>query len=110
MRVQTWLNQGWPTEIIIAATKAVVGRKHGPPPESVQYFEKAIAAEIARQAAPVPTVVINPTETIHVQTRNARGGSLIAAIDAELARSIEEDRRLAGDESPVLSLPARSIQ
>jgi hypothetical protein len=33
------------------------------------------------------------------------GGSLIDAIDAELARSIEEDRRFAGYENPVLLLP-----
>jgi hypothetical protein len=32
------------------------------------------------------------------------GGSLMASIDAELARSIEEDRRLAMHESPVLRL------
>jgi uncharacterized protein YdaU (DUF1376 family) len=33
------------------------------------------------------------------------GGSLIDAIDAELARSIEEDHRFAGYENPVLLLP-----
>jgi hypothetical protein len=56
MRVQTWLSQGWPPEIIEAAAKAATMRKTGPPPATVQYFERAIAEEIARQSAPLPTV------------------------------------------------------
>lgn len=56
MRVQTWLNSGWPPELIIAATKAVAARKTGPPAASVQFFEKAIAEEIARQNRPVPEI------------------------------------------------------
>src|SRR6185312_13417985 len=53
MRVQTWLSQGWRAGIIIAAVTSAAARKTGPPAETVQYFEKAIAAEVARQAAPL---------------------------------------------------------
>ena len=45
---------------------------------------------------------------IHAKQRPA--GSLIASLQDELARSIEEDRRRAEVDSAVLSLPARSIQ
>jgi hypothetical protein len=70
MRVQTWLNEGWPVEIIIAATRASAARKTGPPAASVQFFEKAIAEEVARQAAPLPIVEIRPAQTIRI-TENA---------------------------------------
>lgn len=54
MRVQTWLNTGWPVEIIVAVVRGVVARNTGPPASTIQYFEKAIADEIARQNRPLP--------------------------------------------------------
>jgi len=89
MRVQTWLNSGWPQEIIIAATRAVAARKTGPPAASVQFFEKAIAEEVARQAAPLPIVEVRQAEqltvTRHGTSRSQSGGSLTASIRRELA-------------------------
>lgn len=69
MRVETWLSQGWSPEIIIAATTAAAARKHGPPANSVQFFEKAIAEEVARQAAPLPTVKVRQPENLTVTSK-----------------------------------------
>lgn len=91
MRVQTWLSAGWPAEIIIAATKSAAARKTGPPAASVQFFEKAIAEEIARQAAPLPIVEVREAQKLTVTrhgTAEQRSGiiqaadRLSAAIDA----------------------------
>jgi hypothetical protein len=77
LRVQAWLDRGWQPEIIEAAVKAGVARKPGQPAGSVQYFERSVAEEHARQAAPLPNVVVKPQETIHVKAAHrARSESL----------------------------------
>ena len=82
MRVQSWLSQGWQREPILAAVKAAASRKRGPPANSVQFFEKAIAEEIARQAAPLPVVEVREAETITVQHgRNGKTGNVSSACD-----------------------------
>ena len=81
-RVATWLAQGWQPEIIVAAVTAAAARKHGAPANSVQFFEKAIAEEHARQAAPLPQVEIREQQTIRVaHGRNGKTGDIIAASD-----------------------------
>lgn len=82
MRVHTWLANGWPREIIISATRAAAQRKRGAPANSVQFFEAAIAEEVARQAAPLPEVEIRQSEKITV-TQNGRPqpGNIIQAAD-----------------------------
>lgn len=107
MRVQSWLNQGWPSEIILVAVKATADRKTGPPAASVQFFEKAIAEEVARQAAPLPIVEIRQAEqltvTRHGTSRNQSGGSLTASIRRELAE-------LEQAEGADLALPTGNIR
>lgn len=66
MRVQTWLDQGWKPEIIVAAVTSASARKRGSPANSVQFFEKAIAEEVARQAAPLPVVEVREAEKLTV--------------------------------------------
>lgn len=105
LRVQTWLNQDWPPEIIVAATQSVVSRKRGEPAASVQFFEKAIAAEVARQAQPLPVVDIRNPENVtgaRGQPRT-RSGSLIDAIDRELAQ-------LQSSEGADLELPEGAVR
>lgn len=103
MRVETWLSQGWKPEVIIAAVTAAASRKRGPPANSVNFFENAIAEEVARQAAPLPTVEIRQPEKLTVtHGKSQQGGSLIGAIDRQLA---ELER--AQDADP--SLSARSV-
>jgi hypothetical protein len=115
MRVQTWLSNGWPPEIILAATKASAARKTGPPAASVQFFEKAIAEEIARQAAPLPIVEIRSAETLtvtrHGTSRNQSGGSLVAAINRQIASLEAEDGTdPALSKADLLLLPSGSIR
>lgn len=105
LRVQTWLNQDWPPEIIVAATQSVASRKRGEPAASVQFFEKAIAAEVARQAQPLPVVDIRDPENVtgaRGQPRT-RSGSLIDAIDRELAQ-------LQSSEGADLELPEGAVR
>jgi hypothetical protein len=85
MRVQTWLANQWPPEVIVAATKSAAAKKRGAPANSVQFFEKAIAEEVARQAAPLPIIEFQPQENLHVSTgRAAHGGGSFATIAAKL--------------------------
>lgn len=108
MRVETWLAQGWKPEIITAAVRGAAARKKGAPAASVQFFENAIAEEVARQAAPLPIVQIkqaDPIQVTHGTSQNRSGGSLISAIDRELAVLEAEERAdLAVPESPVLRI------
>jgi len=118
MRVQTWLSSGWPAEIIVAATKASAARKTGPPAASVQFFEKAIAEEIARQAAPLPIVEVRQAQQITVTRHGTsnQGSGIIQAADRLVATldsfdegaggNPENIRREAG-QAPVRLLPAR---
>ncbi len=87
MRVQSWLSQGWQRETILVAVKAAAARKRGPPANSVQFFEMAIAEEIARQAAPLPVVEVREAETITV-TNHARPKSAIIQAADDLVRKL----------------------
>lgn len=86
MRVQAWLSNGWPPEIITAATRGAAARKRGAPANSVRFFENAIAEEIARQAAPLPKVQSREAETITV-THGKPKSSIIQAAD-DLVRKL----------------------
>jgi hypothetical protein len=105
MRVQSWLSEGWKPEIIIAAVRGAAAKKHGKPANSVQFFENAIAEEVARQAAPLPKVEIREAKTITVNHGTTSPNSLIGAINRELA-AIEAEARAdsALPENPVLRL------
>ncbi|WP_316219320.1 hypothetical protein [Bradyrhizobium sp. SZCCHNR2026] len=82
LRVQTWLNQGWPPEIITAAVKGAAARKTGAPAASVQFFEKAIAEEVARQRAPVPVVEVKPAQSVRIASHGRpQAGNVIQAAD-----------------------------
>jgi len=99
MRVETWLRTGWPREIILGAAKAVVARG-GAPPSTVQYFEKAIAEEIARQKRPLPIVEVRAAETLRTTNYgrpNRSGGSVIEAAD-RLIETLESFNADAGCE------------
>lgn len=110
MRVQSWLSQGWQREIILVAVKAAAARKRGSPAFSVQFFENAIAEEIARQSAPLPIVEIREAETLTV-THGKPKSSIIQAADdlcRKLAsfdgppRGADELRGDASEDSPRL--------
>jgi uncharacterized protein YdaU (DUF1376 family) len=114
MRVQTWLSQGWQPEVIVAAVKSSAARKRGPPANSIQFFENAIAEEAARQAAPLPTVEIRQPENLtvsHAAHRDRSANSLTASIRREL----DELERTEGADPALPSgtvhlLPARSVR
>lgn len=105
MRVHTWLAGGWPREIIVSATRSAAAKKYGAPANSVQFFEKAIAEEVARQSAPLPQVEVRQPEKLKV-TKNGssqgNSGSLIASIDRKLAA-------LEAEASTDFALPESSV-
>jgi hypothetical protein len=82
LRVHRWLSEQWPSVVIIAACRETMARKRDGPPNSINFFEKAVARAVAQQAAPLPIVVINNTkESLHAQARQVQSsGSAVAAI------------------------------
>jgi hypothetical protein len=96
-RVATWLAQGWKPEIIVAAVTAAAARKRGPPANSVQFFENAIAEEHARQAAPLPQVEIREAPTITVTNHGKPKSAVIQAIDDLNQRIADFDDRGGSD-------------
>lgn len=86
MRVKSWLDHGWQPEIIETAVKAAVATKRDGPPNSVNYFEKAIARAHADAASPLPVVkIVEATEITHVQQpRRPRIGEGLDRLRARL--------------------------
>lgn len=88
MLVSKWLREGWPREAIVIAVQKAMARKRDGPPSDPIYFEKPIAAEVARQAAPLPTVKISNAQEVTIGGQNGthrgRGGAIRNRI--ELAR------------------------
>jgi uncharacterized protein YdaU (DUF1376 family) len=97
-RVATWLAQGWKPEIIVAAVTAAAARKRGPPANSVQFFENAIAEEHARQAAPLPQVEIREAQTRTVTSHGKPKSAVIQAIDDLNQRIADFDDRGGSDQ------------
>jgi hypothetical protein len=97
-RIATWLAQGWKPEIIVAAVTAAAARKRGPPANSVQFFENAIAEEHARQAAPLPQVEIREAQTITVTRHGKPKSAVIQAIDDLNQQFADFDDRGGSDE------------
>lgn len=114
MRVQTWLAQGWQPEIIMAAVTSAAARKRGPPANSVNFFENAVAEEVARQAAPLPTIEIRQAEKLvtHGPSHNDRNAhSLVASIKRELDElEREESADPALTVGPLQLLSDRSVR
>ena len=89
MRVQTWLNSGWPRDQILAACTDAMARKRDGPPRSINYFDGVIASFIAKQAQPLP----------QGQTQEARHAKPTqrSAVIAEIDNHIERFRAAEND-------------
>lgn len=90
MHVSTWLREGWKPEIILVAVRKVMAKKRLEPPLSVKFFEREIAAEHARQAAPLPQVSIAEPAQVQVhaadrQSDSKRGFASLALASARAA-------------------------
>lgn len=111
MTVQSWLNGGWPADIIkVGVQKAMQNRKQDPP-NTLKYFEKAIARTHAEMSRPLPIVEIREAETIKVTSNGKPKSSIIQAADdlrRKLAsfdgpaRGVEQLRSGEGETSPRL--------
>jgi hypothetical protein len=108
-QMQSWLNGGWPAEAIKTGIQKAMQSRGGDPPGTLKYFEKAIARSHAELTRVLPVVNIAPGETTTERpsgkATTRHGGSLNAAIDADIARTIEEINRLEQHEGVVQRLP-----
>ena len=112
--VQKCLNEGWAPSLMIEGSRATAAKKRDGPIESYRYLEKPLARFIAEHSRPLPQVEIREAEKVvsygTAKTKPA-GGSLIAAIDRQLAALAEADR--IDSEVPkgvVLSISGRSVR
>lgn len=80
-RVHTWLANGWPRDLILVGAKKATAKHRGGPINTVNFYENAIAEEIARQAAPLPQVEIRQPEklTVIANGKTERGNIIQAA-------------------------------
>lgn len=80
MRIQAWIDHGWPRELILVGAREAMARKRDGPPDTVNYFEKPIARTVAQHAKPLPKVVVNNTpEVVHVQADQRHPGGAYGA-------------------------------
>lgn len=88
MRIQAWINQGWTGDVILIAVRKAMGRKRDGAPDSVGYFERAIAREVALQAAPVPTATVVPLTPEIIHGKPTHGGSRLHHAQQRLLEQI----------------------
>lgn len=87
MRVQGWLNEGWTAPLIEIGARKAASRKRPGTIKTVEFFEGAIADEIARQARPLPKGETD-VETAWSDRRSRQSaGSGFAAIALARART-----------------------
>lgn len=100
-RAVEWEAAGWPADLIAAEA-----RKNGPG-KPLTYHEKCFATAFAKRQAPLPIVEVRSAEKLTVThgTTSPKPGSLIAAIDRQLAAIEAEERAdFALSENPVLRI------
>lgn len=107
-RVQQWLSQGWPGELIEGSVREQCARRRGAPIKSIQYFEPGIADYIARQNAPVPKVVKLEAKKVEASRDRSNGGNVIAAAD-KLIDNVRELTRAPGLRGPEGAPPVRML-
>jgi hypothetical protein len=105
-RAVEWERAGWTADLIDAETRRVGAGK------PLTYYEKVFATSFAKRQAPLPVVEIREAEKLKVTHAAAKpGGSIIAAIDRELAKiQREEDADFAAPKDIVQLLPNRAVR
>lgn len=86
MRVQGWLNEGWTAPLIEIGARKAAARKPPGSIRTVEFFEGAIADEIARQARPLPKGVTDE-KTGSDRPRRQSAGVGFAAFAVARARA-----------------------
>jgi len=94
--VEIWLARGWRREVIVLAVRSVMTRKRDGPPESIRYFEKAIARAHRQPERQLPLMSVvsknsggndagqRPATSVHAAIRGLRERSqaVLAEFDA----------------------------
>lgn len=104
LRVQSWLNKGWPRDVILPAVMEMAAKKVGNPPSRIEYFEKGIADAMARANAPLPTGNARPPNPSSKEAFREKH-SLVASIDRLFARLPPGE-----NEDAVLLLPSGPVR
>lgn len=104
-----WLNAGWNAELCVATIQTVMAAlaasgRNGP--DSLKYFEKAIARAHAEQAAPVPVAEIPKAKYVKASTHETPGNGSFASALAKLGSTAASLRASAdsggGEDAPRL--------
>lgn len=98
-RVQTWLSRGWTRDVVLIGARASMANKRDGPPSRVEYFEPAIAREIATQSRPLPDIVTLPAKTIHA-TPAVRAYSVRDQAEQETRDALAKLREFATGSGP----------
>lgn len=111
--VQKWLNEGCRPEIIVPACREAMMKKSGGAPDTIKYFEKAVARAQAEFKTPMPTVIPGKPEQISGEragNRNRNGSdrkdAFAAALD-DLERAAEAGGLSSAGEPVDALLPNR---
>jgi len=100
-RAIEWEQAGWTVDLIETEARRVG------PDKPLTYYEKVFATAFAKRQAPLPVVAIREAEqlTVNHGTSQRKPGSLIAAIDRQLAAlEAEASTDFALPENPVLRI------
>jgi uncharacterized protein YdaU (DUF1376 family) len=89
-RAVEWERAGWTPDLITAEARKLA---RDSPLKPLSYFEKVFATSFAKRQAPLPIVEVRAAEKLTVThgTSQLRSGSLINAIDRELANLQAEE-------------------
>jgi hypothetical protein len=86
-RAIEWERVGWTVDLIGAEARRIARDK---PLKPLSYFEKVFATSFAKRQTPLPIVDVREPEKLTVTSygtpKTQSGGSIIAAIDRELAK------------------------
>jgi hypothetical protein len=103
-----WEVAGWTDDLITAEVRRIG------PDKPLSYYEKVFATSFAKRQAPLPIVEIREADKLtvtHGTAKNQSGGSILAAIDRELAKvQREENTDPATPAYPVLCISNGPIQ
>lgn len=82
-RAQVWLDNGWSEETILASVRQQAARR-STAANSISYFEKGIAEQVARLSAPLPTVPYTPATQVKREKQST--GNVVGAADRLVER------------------------
>lgn len=108
MYVQKWINGGYQREIIISACRAAMASKRDGAPDTIRYFEKAVARAHAQFSAPLPSVIQANPEQISGNSGNKWPANSIKGAVAKLQNDFAREGVDIEDNPPMRDITPAS--